>query len=116
MGRRKGDHHAAAWLRPSSDSGRGPLALQGWGGMEPDGDGASISLVLSPAHWGHGHQVLDILIEEAFGQRGLPYVLAELPPSRTRVRGLQHLGFRQVGERMVGGERFVVYRLDAPSP
>jgi RimJ/RimL family protein N-acetyltransferase len=102
--------------------GFGPQAIlvegrfAGWRGIEADGDGASISLVLFPAYWGRGHQVLDILLEEAFGQRGLQYVLVALPPSRTRVRGLLHLGFREVGERMVGGERLVVYRLDASSP
>lgn len=101
--------------------GFGPQAIlvegnfAGWGGIEPDGGGASISLVLFPAYWGRGHKVLDILLEEAFGRRGLPYVLVEFPPSRSRVRGLLHLGFREVGERMIGGERFVVYRLDAPS-
>jgi RimJ/RimL family protein N-acetyltransferase len=101
--------------------GFGPQAIlvdgefAGWGGIEPDGDGASVSLVLFPALWGRGHQVLDLLLEQAFDQRGLPYVLVEFPPSRTRVSGLLHLGFREVGERMVGGERFIVYRLDAPS-
>jgi RimJ/RimL family protein N-acetyltransferase len=100
------------FIVPSGFEGYARLA--GWGGIEPDG--ASISLVLLPPFWGRGHQVLDILLDEAFRHRGLPYVLVEFPPSRTRVRGLLHLGFREVGERMVGGERFVVYRLDAPSP
>jgi hypothetical protein len=101
--------------------GFGPHAIlldgefAGWGGIEPDGDGASISLVLFPAFWGRGHRILEILVQEAFGRLGLPYVLAELPPSRTRVRGLLRLGFREVGDRLIGGERFIVYRLDAPS-
>jgi ribosomal-protein-alanine N-acetyltransferase len=101
--------------------GFGPQAIlidgnfAGWGGIEPDDAGASISLVLFPAYWGRGRQILDVLLEEAFERLGLPYVLVEFPPSRTRVRGLLHLGFRQVGDRTIGGERFVVYRLDAPS-
>jgi RimJ/RimL family protein N-acetyltransferase len=101
--------------------GFGPRAIlldgdfAGWGGIEPDGDGASISLVLFLAFWGRGREILDVLLEEAFGRLGLPYVLVEFPPSRTRVRGLLHLGFREVGDRTIEGERFVVYRLDAPS-
>jgi [ribosomal protein S5]-alanine N-acetyltransferase len=70
--------------------------------------------VLFPAFWGCGRQILDTLLEEAFGRLGLPYVLVEFPPSRARVRGLLRLGFRMVGERTIEGERFVVYRLDAP--
>jgi hypothetical protein len=100
--------------------GFGPQAIlldgdfAGWGGIEPDGAGASISLVLLPAFWGWGRRILDALLEEAFRRLGLPYVLVEFPPSRTRVRGLLHLGFRIVGDRTIEGERFVVYRLDAP--
>jgi ribosomal-protein-alanine N-acetyltransferase len=101
--------------------GFGPQAIllddyfAGSGGIEPDDAGASISLVLLPAFWGHGRQILDVLLEKAFGRLGLPYVLVEFPPTRTRVRGLLHLGFREVGDRTIEGERFVVYRLDAPT-
>ncbi len=101
--------------------GFGPKAIlldddfAGWGGIQPDGDGGSVSLVLFPTFWGRGRQILDILLEEAFGRLGLPYVLIEFPPSRTRVRGLLHHGFHEVGDRTIAGERFVVYRLDAPS-
>jgi RimJ/RimL family protein N-acetyltransferase len=101
--------------------GFGPQAIlldgdfAGWGGIEPDDAGASISLVLFPAFWGRGREILDVLLEEAFGRLGLPYVLVEFPPTRTRVRGLLRLGFREVGDRTIEGERFVVYRLDAPS-
>jgi ribosomal-protein-alanine N-acetyltransferase len=103
------------------EHGFGPQAilldgeLGGWGGIEPDEAGASISLVLSPAFWGHGRQILDVLLEEAFGRLALPYVLVEFPPTRTKVRGLLRLGFREVGGRTIEGERFVVYRLDAPT-
>ncbi len=101
--------------------GFGPQAIlldgdfAGWGGIEPDDAGASISLVLSPAFWGRGREILNVLLEEAFGRLGLPYVLVEFPPTRTRVRGLLRLGFREVGDRTIEGERFVVYRLEAPS-
>jgi ribosomal-protein-alanine N-acetyltransferase len=113
------------WVAAKEDitqqHGFGPQAIlvdgsfAGWGGIEPDGDGASISLVLLPAQWGRGHHVFNLFLEEAFDQRGLPYVLVEFPPSRTRVRGLLRLGFRDVGDRIIEGERFVVYRLDASS-
>jgi ribosomal-protein-alanine N-acetyltransferase len=101
--------------------GFGPQAIliegnfAGWGGLDPDGEGAEIALVLFPAYWGWGHRILEILLEHAFGRLGLPYVLVHFPPSRTRVRGLLQLGFRQVGDETIEGERFIVYRLDAPS-
>ena len=102
--------------------GFGPQAIlidgtfAGWGGLDPDSDGTGIALVLFPAYWGWGHQIVKVLLEEAFGQLGLPYVLVKFPPSRTRVRGLLKLGFRKVGEEMIDGERFIIYRLDAPAP
>jgi RimJ/RimL family protein N-acetyltransferase len=105
----------------TKEHGYGPQAIlidgtfAGWGGLEPHGDGAAISIVLFPTYWGRGHQILTILIEEAFGSLGLPYVVVEFPPSRTRVRGLLDLGFRNVGDETPFGERFIVYRLDAPS-
>jgi ribosomal-protein-alanine N-acetyltransferase len=107
--------------RISREHGFGPEAIlidgtfAGWGGIEPDGDGASISLVLLPAFWGHGREVLDLLLEEVFKTRDLPYLLVEFPPSRTRIHGLLSLGFRVVGDRQIGGHRFIVYRLDAPT-
>jgi [ribosomal protein S5]-alanine N-acetyltransferase len=111
------------WVSEKEDitrqHGFGPQAIlvdgkfAGWGGISPDGEGASISLVLMPAFWGRGRQVLDLLLEDAFGRRGLPYVLVKFPPSRTRIRGLLDLGFREIGKRMVAGRKFVVYRLDA---
>lgn len=104
----------------AEEHGYGPQAIvidgsfAGWGGIEPDGDGASISLVLLPSRWGRGRAILELLLDQAFVERGLPYVLVEFPPTRTRVRGLLRLGFREVGERTIEGERFVVFRLDAP--
>lgn len=101
--------------------GFGPQAIlidgtfAGYGGLDPDSDGTEIALVLFPAYWGWGHQIVKILLEEAFGQLGLTYVLVKVPPSRTRIRGLLQLGFRKVGDTMIEGERFIVYRLDASS-
>src|SRR3989442_9874508 len=91
----------------TQQQGFGPQAIlidgdfAGWGGIEPDDAGASISLVLSPAFWGHGHRILDVLLEEAFDRLGLPYVIVEFPPTRTRVLGLLRLGFREVGDRRI---------------
>jgi ribosomal-protein-alanine N-acetyltransferase len=105
----------------TEEHGYGPQAIivdgtfAGWGGIEPDGEGASISLVLLPSFWGHGREILEVILEQAFVQRGLPYVLVEFPPSRTRVRGLLRMGFHQFEERTIEGERFIVYRLDAPA-
>ena len=67
-----------------------------------------------PGVLGVGRQILDVQLEETFGRVGLVYVLVEFPPSRTRVHGLPHLGFRTVGDTTTEGEPFVVYRRDAP--
>jgi [ribosomal protein S5]-alanine N-acetyltransferase len=86
----------------------------GWGGVQPEAGEADLALVLHPKFWGMGKRIYDEIIKRAFGEMGLKSVVIFFPPSRTRVRGLQRLGFVQDGEMVFGDERFIRYRLRAP--
>lgn len=103
------------------EHGYGPWAFLvdgefvGWGGIQPEGEDADLGLVLHPGHWGKGKALYDAVIGRAFGEMGFASVTVLLPPSRTRVRALQRLGFVRDGEVDVSGERFIRYRLHATS-
>ena len=104
-----------------NEHGFGPWAIwidgrfAGWGGLQPEGSEAEIALVLHPEFWGRGRSVYDRIIKIAFGEMGLRSVVIYFPPSRTRVRGIQRLGFVREGEEEVWGETFVRYRLTTPA-
>jgi ribosomal-protein-alanine N-acetyltransferase len=110
-------HKESLW----AEHGFGPWAIwiegrfAGWGGLQPEGPEAEIALVLRPEFWGTGRAVYGRIIEIAFGAMGLESVVIYLPPSRTRVRAIQRLGFVREGEQEVWGETFVRYRLTAPT-
>lgn len=103
------------------EHGFGPWAIwidggfAGWGGLQPEGSEAEIALVLHPDFWGHGKGVYDRIIGVAFGEMGLDSVVVYLPPSRTRVRGIQRLGFVREAEEDLWGETFIRYRVTAPT-
>ena len=90
--------------------------LAGWGGLQPLNEDVEIALVLLPKFWGWGGVVLSLLKRYAFEEVRLPHVLAALPPTRGDARGLLRLGFRLVETMDIEGDRFVVYRLEAPEP
>ena len=71
--------------------------------------------MLHPKHWGAGKVLYERIIAHAFGALGFSSVIVLLPPSRTRVSGVLKLGFRPDGELMIAGERFIRYRLAAPT-
>lgn len=104
------------------EHGYGPWAFfvggrfAGWGGLQPEQGDADLGLVLHPSFWGTGKAIYDEILRRAFGEMGLGSVTVLFPPSRTRVRGLLRLGFVEDGELEVAGERFIRYRLYAPSP
>ena len=122
------DHHdcdafIAAKERLWADHGYGPWAFfvtgqfVGWGGLQPENGEPDLGLVLHPDHWGLGRVLYEEIIARAFGEMGFTTVTALLPSTRTRIKGLLRLGFREDGELMVGGERFVRFRLErAPGP
>jgi hypothetical protein len=106
-----------------AEHGYGPWAFvvdgrfAGWGGLQPEDGDADLALVLHPRHWGIGRHIYDEIIRRAFGEMGFASVTILFPPTRTRVKGLLRLGFRPDGETVIGGERFLRFRLlRPPSP
>jgi len=99
-----------------AEHGYGPWAFfiddkfAGWGGLQPEEGDADLGLVLHPNYWGKGKAIYDEIMRRAFGEMGLSSVMVLLPPSRTRVRGMARLGFKQDGELEIYGERFIRYR------
>lgn len=83
----------------------------GWGGVQPEGEDADIGLVLRKAYWGAGRVLYARIVDHAFGELGVDSVITLLPSSRTRLAGLQRLGFDKDGEIMIGEERFYRFRL-----
>ena len=112
---------AAAKDRQWDAFGYGPWALfadgelVGWGGLQDEDGEADLALVLHPDHWGKGPAFAREIIRRAFEELGLASITALLPPSRTRVKGMQRLGFEFDSEVWVDGERFVRYRLLRPA-
>ena len=104
-----------------SEYGYGPWAFivdgrfVGWGGLQPENGDADIALVLHPKSWGVGKAIYDEIIKQAFGVMGFESVTCLLPPTRIHIKGLFRLGFEQDGEVEYLGERFIRYRLHAPS-
>lgn len=100
------------------EHGYGPWAFiinsefAGWGGLQPENGEADLALVLHPNYWGTGKDLYKEIIRRAFGEMGLKSVTVLFPPSRTRVQGLLRLGFKQEDELIIGGERFIKYRLE----
>ena len=101
--------------------GYGPWAFlidgrfAGWGGLQPEQDDADLALVLHPNYWGCGKALYDEIIRRAFGEMGFESVTILFPPTRARIKGILRLGFIPDGETEIAGERFIRYRLYAPS-
>ena len=107
----------AAKERMWKDRGFGPWAFVledefiGWGGLQPEGDDVDLGLVLRRKHWGAGPVLFRRILAYAFEELDVDSVIALLPPSRTRVAALRRLGFREEGEILIEGQRFVRHRL-----
>lgn len=104
-----------------NDYGYGPWAFivdgqfAGWGGLQPENGEADLGLVLHPNYWGIGKLLYNEIISRAFGEMGLKSVTVLFPPTRTRIKGLLRLGFREDSELEIGNERFIRYRLERPT-
>jgi [ribosomal protein S5]-alanine N-acetyltransferase len=87
----------------------------GWGGLQPENGEADLALVLHPDYWGTGKVIYQEVIRRAFEEMGFESVTILFPPTRTRVKGILRLGFQPDGEVEIFGERFIRYRLHAPT-
>ncbi|MEM9078181.1 MAG: GNAT family N-acetyltransferase [Bacteroidota bacterium] len=100
------------------EHGYGPWAFvvngqfAGWGGIQPDDGEADLALVLHPDYWGMGKDVYTKIIHRAFYELKIDTVQVLFPPSRTRIKGLLHLGFKKEGELEIGQEKFIRFVLD----
>jgi [ribosomal protein S5]-alanine N-acetyltransferase len=103
------------------EDGYGPWAFvvdgkfAGWGGLQPENGDADLGVVLHPDYWGIGKVIYEEIIRRAFGEMRLESVTILFPPTRTRVKGILRLGFKPDGEVKISGERFIRYRLHAPT-
>ena len=101
------------------EHGYGPWAFvidgkfAGWGGLQPEEGDADLGLVLHPDYWGYGKVIYKEIIRRAFEEMGFKSVIILFPPTRTRIKGILRLGFKEDGELEIGGERFIRYRLHA---
>jgi RimJ/RimL family protein N-acetyltransferase len=99
-----------------AEHGYGPWAFlvdgefAGWGGLQPEGSDADLGFVLHPRFWGLGFTLAREILRQAITEDCHESVIALLPPSRTRVRALQRMGFEEDGEVVLDGERFIRYR------
>jgi ribosomal-protein-alanine N-acetyltransferase len=119
------DEACKEWIKGKEkmweEYGYGPWAFildsqfAGWGGLQPEGEDADLGLVLHPDYWGMGKTIYEEIIRRAFGEMGLESVTILFPPTRTRVKGILRLGFKPDGEVEISGERFIRYRLYAPT-
>ena len=118
------DAACRAWVEGKEkqwdDHGYGPWAFMidgrfaGWGGLQYEQGDADLGLVLHPDYWGAGKAIYREIIRRAFGDMGLGSVIILLPPSRKQ-KGIPRLGFQPDGDVVIAGERFIRYRLYAPS-
>jgi [ribosomal protein S5]-alanine N-acetyltransferase len=95
------------------DPHRGEFA--GWGGLQPWDDEVELALVLKPEFWGWGRPIFEGFVEHAFEHLALTEVMAAVPPTRGRGRGLLRLGFSFVRTAAVERQEFLVYQLDRGS-
>ncbi len=123
FGPRECERFVAAKERLWAEHGYGPWAFYvgedfaGWGGLQPEGADADVGMILRPEFWGLGRALYREILAYAFDTLGVPSVIALLPPSRTRIRGVLGLGFVEDGEVELGGQRFLRFRLSrAVSP
>lgn len=108
---------AAAKDRQWQENGYGPWAIKvdgqfaGWGGFQKEEQDADFGLVLLPAYWGFGKQLHDAMLAKGFAEIGLDSLTILLPPSRTRLKSLDRMGYRPDGEIEYAGHRFLKFRL-----
>lgn len=87
----------------------------GWGGFQKEGSEWDFGLVLKPDHFGAGLPLTRQALRFAKADQRIPFVTFLLPPSRTRLRALDRLGARFLGEQSYHGSVFLKYRLETPS-
>ncbi|NUT37394.1 MAG: GNAT family N-acetyltransferase [Hamadaea sp.] len=102
-----------------AEHGYGPQAIfvddafAGWGGLQPEDGDTDLAVVLHPRYWGHGRAVVELLLDQAFGELGFASVTILLPASRAAAHGVRRLGFLPDGSATFGDVAFQRFRLTA---
>ena len=108
------DIKESLWIK----HGYGPWAFvidcrfAGWGGLQSENGEADLAMVLHPDFWGIGKTLYKEIIRRAFYEMKLSSVTVLLPPTRTRISGLLHLGFKKDSELEIEKQHFIKYRLE----
>ncbi|QHQ35788.1 GNAT family N-acetyltransferase [Algicella marina] len=84
----------------------------GWGGFQKEGDEWDFGLVLRPEWFGLGPRIACKALDLARADARIPFVTFLLPPSRSRIRGLERLGARPIGQVNYKGVPFLKFRLE----
>jgi len=79
--------------------------LMSWGGFQSRQGQAELALVLQPNWWGRGKECLQKFIEHN-SYSHLTQVMARLPASRKKLRGMERLGVQQQGDAFINGNLF----------
>jgi ribosomal-protein-alanine N-acetyltransferase len=118
------DVKAKEWVKAKdaqwAEHGYGPWAFfiddefAGWGGLQNEDGDADLALVLHPRFWGSGKAIYEQIIKRAFTSMGLESITILLPFSRTRLKGIDRLGFQADGAVEFDGVRFQRFRLHRP--
>lgn len=111
------------WLKAKSalwsDPQMGPWAvylddaLIGWAGVQPHAtDAHDMAIVLEPAHWGLGAEVLNAVMErwKSFDRPGA--LLAFLPESRNVALLSKRWGWSVVSNEEIDGHRFIALQMN----
>lgn len=84
----------------------------GWGGFQKEGDEWDFGLVLKPAAFGLGRNVVEKALGFAIKDHRIPFVTFLLPLSQKNIGALGRIGAEFVGEVEYGGASFRKFRLD----
>ncbi len=84
----------------------------GWGGLQIENEEADLALVLHPNYWGIGKRIYKKIIHKAFNELGIESVIVLFPPTRTRIKGLLRIGFKEDGKLEIDNKLFIRYRLN----
>ena len=85
--------------------------LAGWCGIQFESGDFEIALVLAPAYWGRGQEVVSELKKWA-RELGHRQLLAHFPHSRPQTKALSRLFGQPIGESKIKEHVFVTYRIE----
>lgn len=86
-------------------------ALAGWCGIQKHDGHFELAIVLSPAYWRHGAEVMQQVRSWA-SDKGHEHLMIHLPQSRPQQRAIARILGDPISQTEVAGEPFNTYRID----